>query len=316
MQEFLRVRDFFSSKEKDLKLELIAGKGGLDRKITVSDISRPGLAFTGYFMHFPYERTQVIGKSEFAYLESLPPQKQAELLNKIFSHENAVCCILTSGLGPTPTLIETFDKLNVPLFMTSSASSALIAELIYYLDAKLAPNIKLHGVLVSVYGLGVFIIGKSGIGKSECALELVKRGHMLIADDIVHITKHSGHSLFGQGLSVAKHLIEVRGVGIIDIRSVFGIGNTLDEIKLGLVLELKEWDEVKKPERVGIEEQFREILDVNIPSVVLPVGPGRNLAVLVETACLNQRLKNKGFFVAREFGKRISQAIEDKKNAH
>lgn len=316
MSAFLEVRALLEEKSGDLKLELIAGEKGLGRKIMVSDISRPGLAFTGYFQHFPYERTQVIGKSEFTYFDSLSYDKQTELLRKIFSHKDAACCILTGSLGPTKAMSDIFSILEVPLLRTELSSSALVGELIYFLDAKLAPNIKLHGVLTSVYGLGVFIIGKSGIGKSECALELVKRGHMLIADDVVDISKQSGGSLTGKGILLSKYLIEVRGLGIIDIKNVFGIGNTLDEARIELVIQLEDWDEVQKLERVGIDEQFTEILGVNVPNVVIPVGPGRNLAVLVETACLNQRLKNKGFSAAKEFNERVKQSMLENKNGN
>ncbi|MDR1951921.1 MAG: HPr(Ser) kinase/phosphatase [Elusimicrobiota bacterium] len=316
MPQFLRVKQILDEKKEDLRLELIAGEKGLDRKITVSDISRPGLAFTGYFGHFPYERTQVIGKSEFTYLDSLSFERQIELLHKIFSHKNATCCILTQKLGPTKAMSEVFSNLAVPLLRTEFSSSALIGELIYFLNAKLAPSIKLHGVLVSVYGLGVLLVGKSGIGKSECALELVKRGHMLIADDVVNITKRSGSALFGTGIPLSKYLIEVRGLGIIDIKNVFGISNTLDEARVELVIKLEEWNMVSKMERLGLDEYFTEILNVQLPEVTIPVGPGRNLAVLVETASLNQRLKDKGFYAAREFDERVKKLISDESHGN
>ncbi|MDR2772661.1 MAG: HPr(Ser) kinase/phosphatase [Elusimicrobiota bacterium] len=314
MSSFLEVGQLFEEKAKDLKLELIAGQKGLKRKITASDISRPGLAFTGYFEHFPYERVQVIGKSEFTYLNSLSFEKQASILNKIFSHKRAICCILTQNLGPTEAMSEVFSSLEVSLLRTEFSSSALIGELIYFLNAKLAPSIKLHGVLVSVYGLGVLITGKSGIGKSECALELVKRGHMLVADDMVNITKRSGGTLFGNGMSLSKYLIELRGLGIIDVKDVFGIGNTLDDVCVELVIRLEEWNEANKMERLGLDEYFTYILNVQLPEVTLPVGPGRNLAVLVETASLNQRLKKKGIYAARELDHKLKNIIAEKNN--
>jgi HPr kinase/phosphorylase len=312
---FLDVGTLLKEKKDDLKLELLTGEGGLNRKITVSDINRPGLAFTGYFEHFPYERTQVIGISEYTYLSSLSGEKQLELLQRIFSHKNATCCILTRDLKPSEFMVKVFSDLEVPLIKTTLNSSSFIGDLIYYLDGKLAPSIKLHGVLTNVYGLGVLIMGKAGIGKSECALELVKRGHMLVADDIVDIKKRSGRALVGSGLEITKHLIEVRGVGIIDVKNLFGIGNILDESHIEMIIKLEEWESVKKYERVGIDEYFTDILGVSVPEVTIPVGPGRNLAVLVETASLNQRLKNKGHFTAKDLSNRLQKIISAKEKS-
>jgi len=309
----LNVGTLIEEKREDLKLELVGGKGGLDKKITVADISRPGLAFCGYFEHFPYERTQVIGIGEYTYLNGLDYDNQVKMLHKIFSHPNATCCILTRGLKPTKAMIEVLDALNVPLIKTSLSSSSFISDLIYYFEGKLAPSIKIHGVLINVYGLGVLIMGKAGIGKSECALELVKRGHMLVADDIVNIKKMSGRTLVGSGIEITKHLIEVRGVGIIDVKSLFGIGSILDESHIEYVIKLEEWENVQKTERVGMDEFYNEILGVQVPEITVPVGPGRNLAVLVETATLNQRLKNKGYFTAKELSDRLQKAISQKK---
>ncbi|AKL97466.1 HPr(Ser) kinase/phosphatase [Endomicrobium proavitum] len=308
----LDVGILLNEKSEELKLELVAGKNGLNKKITVADISRPGLAFSGYFEHFPYERTQVIGISEYTYLNSLDYGQQLKMLHKIFSHPNATCCILTRGLEPTKAMFEELESLQIPLIKTSLNSSSLISDLIYYFDGKLAPTIKIHGVLINVYGLGVLIMGHAGIGKSECALELVKRGHMLVADDMVNIKKMSGRTLLGSGLEITKHLIEVRGVGIIDVKSLFGIGSILDESHIEYVIKLEEWDKVKKTERVGMDELYTEILGVNVPEIIVPVGPGRNLAVLVETATLNQRLKNKGYFTAKELSARLQKAISQK----
>jgi HPr kinase/phosphorylase len=307
----LEVKQLLKEKGVHLKLELIAGSDGLDREITVSDISRPGLAFAGYFGHFPYERTQVIGKSEWTYLDSLPYQTQTSILDKIFSHKDATCCILTRKLEPTQAMTDVFSNLQIPLLRTELSSSALIGELIYFLEGKLAPSIKLHGVLASVYGLGVFITGASGIGKSECALELVKRGHSLIADDVVDIKKRSGRFIVGKALDLSKNLIEARGIGIIDVKSIFGIGFILDEARVELVIKLESWDKVNKIDRTGINDAFAEILGVNVPEITIPVGPGRNLAILVETASLNQRLKNGGFSAAKDFDEKVKRAIDE-----
>ncbi|MDR0822909.1 MAG: HPr(Ser) kinase/phosphatase [Endomicrobium sp.] len=312
----LDVSTLLNEKGKDLKLELVAGAKGLERKITVSDVNRPGLAFCGYFEHFPHERTQIIGNSEHAHLSALDENTQVKLLKKIFSYPDIPCCILTRKLPPPPSLISVLDECKVPLIRTELVSSSLIGDLIYYLDGKLAPTIKMHGVLASLYGLGVFILGKSGIGKSECALELVKRGHMLVADDVVNIKKRSGRVLMGSCLDLTKHLIEVRGLGIINIREIFGIGSILDHTQIELVIKLEEWQNIQEVDRFGAEEHCAEILDIEIPQVSIPVGPGRNLAVLVETAALNQRLKDEGCWTGKEFEAKIRKKIEEKNNGN
>lgn len=308
----LNVGTLIEEKANDFKLELIAGAGGLERLITVADTNRPGLAFAGYFAHLPYERVQIIGIAEHTYLQTLTYQKQCDMLLKIFSPKQVPCCIITRSFEPLPSMIEVFNKLDVPLLSTKLTSAQLLGDLVYYFDEKLAPMQKVHGVLCNVYGLGVFIRGKSGIGKSECALELVKRGHMLVSDDVVEITKRSGHLLIGKSSGVLKHHMEIRGIGIIDIKNMFGIANILDESKIELVINLTGWDAVKQCERLGIDEYYTDILGVNVPELTIPVGPGRNLAIIVETASLNQRLKNKGYFSAVELNKKLMAAMNKK----
>jgi HPr kinase/phosphorylase len=299
------VATLLKEKSDDFKLELLAGRAGLGRIITVPNINRPGLALSGFFEHFPYERIQVIGVTEHTYLKYLDCDAQMKVLTKIFSDERAVSCILTRNLEPIDAMIKVFSDLDISLLRTELRSSSFITDLGYYLDDKFAPSIKIHGVMTSVYGLGVLIIGKSAIGKSECALELVKRGHKLVADDVVNIKKRLGRTLVGSGLEITKHLIEVRGIGIIDVKRLFGIGNILDEARIELVIKLEEWDRVKKYERVGIDEYYTEYLSLKVPAVTIPIGPGRNFAVLVETASLNQRLKNKGYFTAKDLDRKL-----------
>jgi len=310
----LTVGTLIEEKAQDLKLTLIAGSGGLQKRITVPDTNRPGLAFAGYFAHLPYERVQIIGIAEHTFLKSVPYEKQCEMLTKIFSHPQVPCCIVTRAFEPLQSMLEVFNKLNVPLLSTSLSSAQLLGDLLFYLDEKLAPMQRVHGVLCNVYGLGVFIRGKSGVGKSECALELVKRGHMLVSDDIVEIKKRSGRILMGKATGVVKHHMELRGVGIIDIRNMFGIANILDESKIELVINLVDWLEVKKYERLGIDEYYTNILGVNVPEITIPVAPGRNLAIIVETASLNQRLKNKGCFAAIEMNKKLMEQMNNDKN--
>jgi HPr kinase/phosphorylase len=308
----ITVGTFLQEKNEDLKLELLAGVEGLQRPIKVSEVNRPGLAFSGYFEHFPAERTQIIGMSEYAFLSALPPERQIDVLEKVFSFPDIPCCILTRSLEPTSELVQTTQKFRVPLLRTSLRSSQLMGELIFYLEDKMAPSTNVHGVLVSVYGLGVLIVGNAGIGKSECALELVKRNHMLVADDVVEIFQRSGGLLVGRGEEIIRHHMEVRGLGIIDVRSLFGIGFILDESRIELVIKLEEWKANQEYERSGLEEHTTSILDVKVPEIILPVGPGRNLAVLVEIASLNQRLKNKGHYTAQELNQRLIQIMSQR----
>jgi HPr kinase/phosphorylase len=294
------------------RFKLLAGRGGIYRCISVPDINRPGLALTGFLEHFPYECIQVIGLTEYTYFSYLDNNSQIEVLTKIFSNEKAVACILTRDLVPTDTMLKVFSDLNVPLLKTHLRASLFISDLNYYLDNKLAPSIKIHGVMVNVYGLGVLIVGKSGIGKSECVLELVKRGHKFIADDIVNIKKLSSEKfLTGNSLEITKYLIEVRGIGIIDIKELFGIGNILNESKIELVIKLEEWDQLKKYDRIGIDDYYVEYLGVEVPEITIPVAPGRNLAILIETASLNQRLRNKGYFLTKVLDFKLRQELNN-----
>ena len=308
----ITVATFFQDKNEDLKLELVSGIEGIDREIKVSEINRPGLAFTGYFEHFASERIQIVGIGEHAYLKSLTTEQQSKILEKVFSFPSTPCIIVSRGLEPMPELVRLSQKHKVPLFKTSVMTSRLMGELIFYLDNKMAPSTKLHGVLTRVYGLGVLIVGDAGIGKSECALELVKRDHMIVADDVVVIYRRSGGRLVGRGEEIIKHHMEIRGLGIIDVKSLFGIGYILDDTNVELVIRLEEWKKNTVYERVGLEEHFTSILDVQVPEVVLPVGPGRNLAVLVEIASLNQRLKNQGHYSAKELNQKLIQQMTKK----
>jgi len=308
----ITVGTLLQEKNEDLKLELVAGVEGLQRPIKVSEVNRPGLAFTGYFDHFPAERIQIIGMAEFAFLNSLPPDRQTDVLENVFSFPDMPCCILSRGLEATAEMVRATQKFKIPLFRTPLRSSQLMGELIFFLENTMSPSTNMHGVLVSVYGLGVLIIGNAGIGKSESALELVKRNHMLVADDVVEIFQRSGGILVGRGEEIIRHHMEVRGLGIIDIRSLFGIGFILDEARIELVIRLEEWNANREYERVGLDEHTTTILDVKVPEIILPVGPGRNLAVLVEIASLNQRLKNKGHYTAQELNQRLIQLMSQR----
>lgn len=307
----LTVEELFCDKNKDLRLNLLSGKEGLNRQITVTEINRPGLTLTGYFKYFRYERIQIIGGGEHSYLKSLTNKEKIKILNKFFSYRPP-CVIVTRNAKPIKELITTAQRYQVPLFVTSLATPPFITELIAYLEEKLAPLITMHGTLVDVYGLGVLIHGESAIGKSETALELIKRGHMLISDDVVEIRQKPGGVLIGSGKEVVSHHMEIRGLGIIDVRTLFGMGAVLDRTRIELVIRLEEWDESKEYERLGLDDNYTEILGVKIPELVIPVRPGRNIAVLIEVAAMNQRLKGKGFYSARELDKHIIELMRKK----
>lgn len=308
----LTVKELLQEKHAEFKLELLAGAKGLERTISVIDINRPGLAVGGFFDHFRAERIQLIGRGEHAYLSSSGAENRKDVLKQFLAFKGLPCVILTRGLDVPRDLKEVCEEAGVPLLRTQWDTAQFISEVSVYLEDKLSPSTTVHGVLVDVYGLGVLLLGESGIGKSECAIELVKRGHMLVSDDVVNIQHHSGGILFGTSEETIKHHMEVRGLGIIDIRAIFGVGAILDKTRIELVIRLEMWEPNKEYERLGLEERTTDILDVPVPEVILPVRPGRNLAVLIEIAALNQRLKSKGQHSARELNQRLIDLMRKK----
>jgi HPr kinase/phosphorylase len=305
----VNVGTLLKEKSERLKLQLISGVEGLARPIKVSEINRPGLVFSGFFEHFPAERVQIIGLAEHAFLRSLSEDRQREVLEKMLSYPDFPCSIITRNLEPLNVLKEVHERMKAPLILSDMKPSQLMAEIIFYLEDKMAKKTKVHGVLVSVYGLGVLIIGNAGIGKSESALELVKRGHMFVADDVVELRQRSGGTLIGKGEEIIQHHMEVRGLGIVNVHNLFGIGFILNETKIDLVVRLVDWSETQDYERVGLEDHFTTFLEVQVPEIVLPVRPGRNLAILIEMASLNQRLKNEGRHSAKELNQRLLQIM-------
>ncbi|MFH1282941.1 MAG: HPr(Ser) kinase/phosphatase [bacterium] len=305
-ENVLTVSKLYSADKKDqLKLQLIGGSKGLKRKITVSEINRPGLVLAGFFDFFRAERVQVFGKGEHSYINSLPKKKVREVFSMMLNYDALPCLFFTRNLRPHWEVIQICNKKNVPIFKTSLDTANFVSEVTVFLEENLAPFTTIHGVLVYIYGLGVLITGVSGIGKSECALELLKRGHMIVADDVVEIRHRSGGLLIGSGDEVIRHHMEVRGLGIIDIRNIFGVGTILDSYKIELVVHLEMWNPKKEYDRLGLEQKETEILGIKVPILNIPIYPGRNLAVLIEIAALNQRLRNKGLFTGRELNKKL-----------
>ncbi len=303
----ITVKEFYSDNKSRLSLHVLAGEEFLpQKKIIVSDINRPGLALSGFFDYFPYERIQVFGKTELSYIKKLGAQKANAVLKRIFS-KNVCCAIVTRDLKAPFNFLKIARKHKVPVLTTSLFTTKIISASMIYLEKRLAARMTMHGTFVDVYGIGVLIVGKSGIGKSEISLELVKRGHRLVADDIIEVTKVSDDQLEGKGLSIIHHHMEIRGVGIIDIRNLFGVGAVRDDQKIELMMHLEEWEKGKDYERLGIEEHSEEILGVKVSKIILPVKPGRNLSVIIEVAAMTQRLKAGGYNPARELNKNINK---------
>jgi HPr kinase/phosphorylase len=297
----LTVGELLKEQRDRLRLELITGEKALGQRVIAAEVNRPGLALAGHPAHFRAERIQIIGRGEHAYCTAAPAKKLDQNLDRMLSKPNIPCLVITRNLSTPPALVRACKKFKVPLLRTSLDTASFVGELSALLEDRLAPTTKLHGVLVDVYGLGVLIQGDAGIGKSECALELVKRGHILVADDMVEVRQKRGDILIGSCPEPLKHYMEVRGLGILDIRLLFGIGSILTSSQIGLAVYLEMWSPSAQYERVGLERKMTRILDVDIPMVRIPVRPGRNLAVLIEVAALNQRLKSQGYFSAETF---------------
>ncbi len=269
-----------------------------------SDVSRPGLPLAGFFNDFESGRIQMIGNMEHSYLDSLGSEKRYESLNNFMQHD-VVAIVVTRGLDIFPELMELAKKHNTPLFRTAETTSDFMSSLISSLNVSLAERMTRHGVLVEVYGEGILILGDSGIGKSETAIELVKRGHRLIADDAVEIKRVSNKTLVGSAPELIRHYIELRGIGIVDVRRIFGMGSVKETEKIDLVINFEAWEQGKMYERLGLDTEYAEILGLKIPSITIPVKPGRNLAVVIEIAAMNNRQKKMGYNTALEFSKRM-----------
>lgn len=267
--------------------------------ISEKDINRLGLELTGFFDYFNSTRLVVMGRTENAYLSGLTSEERYKILDGIFVFEPPAV-IITKNIEPYPELIKAAKKSFIPILRTSEMTSNFIADIVEFLDVKLAPRITRHGVLVEVYGQGIYIIGDSGVGKSETAIELIQRGHRLVADDSVQIRKINDKKLTGSAPKNLRHFIELRGVGIIDARSIFGMGSVKVTQEIDMVVNLEMWDRAKIYDRIGIENEYAKILGVNIPIVTIPVTPGRNLAIIVEVAAMNNRQKKMGYNAAKE----------------
>ena len=284
-----------------------------DKRIMTAEINRPALQLTGYLEHFANERVQIIGYVEYTYLMQLPDDKRLMKYERFISSK-IPCVIFSTMTKPSQDMLDLAVKYNVPTFVTERTTSSLMAEIIRWLGVQLAPCISIHGVLVDVFGEGILITGESGIGKSEAALELIKRGHRLVSDDVVELRKVSDVTLVGSAPDITRHFIELRGIGIIDVKTLFGVESVKDTQSVDLVIKLEEWDRDKEYDRLGLTEEYIEYLGNKIVCHSLPIRPGRNLAVIVETAAVNHRQKKMGYNVAEELYKRVQANIARKRD--
>lgn len=293
---------------KEFSLEsIVMPKNPDDLFVSTAETNRPGLQLSGYYEFFDNDRIQVIGKSEDSFLYKFDENDYLRRIDALMASKPPAV-IITRGLPVSSSMIESAKKNGVPLLRTDDATSSFISSLIAYLNVHLAPRITRHGVLVEVYGEGILLLGESGVGKSETAIELVKRGHRLIADDAVEIRRVSSKSLVGSSPENIRHFIELRGIGIINARRIFGMGAVKLTEKIDLIINMEQWDAEKVYDRMGLESQTTNILDLEIPSVTIPVKPGRNLAVIIEVAAMNNRQKKMGYNAAQELLKKLGMA--------
>ena len=300
----IRVDDFV----KALSLTTLCASSKNEWPIESADLNRPGLQFAGHYEYFAMERPQVIGKAEMGYLESLEPEVRVARLRKFFSYP-IPCVILCRGMRPPEELVPLAKEHDVPVFQTDVVTTRFFMNAIIYMRQCLAPRETLHGVLLEVYGVGVLITGRSGVGKSEAALELVKRGHQLVADDVVDICRVSDDRLTGECPEMVRHFMEIRGIGIIDIRAMYGVGAVALSKSIDLVMHMEKWVEGKEYDRLGLSEEYITILGVKVPHQIMPVRPGLNLAIIIEVAARDLSLKRMGYSAAHELDRRLNEMI-------
>lgn len=306
----LDLLDLELSGHDALDLKCIAGRRGLPRAITVPEINRPGLALSGFYESFASKRVQVFGRGETAYLQKLNRENNVEAL-KSFFRPDMPCCVFTYNLEPTEDFRKIAEESCCPILQTSLTSNEFSDRIMRVFSNTFAPHKTMHGVLVEVYGIGILLNGHSGVGKSETALELVERGHRLVADDIIEVRCVNGNILLGRGANtMISHHMEIRGLGIINISQLYGVGAIRDQKEVQLIVQLEDWDSSKAYDRLGTDQKYKELLGVKVPVIEIPVRPGRNLPIIIEAAAMNERLKNMGYNSAKEFNQNILKWIE------
>jgi HPr kinase/phosphorylase len=311
----LSIQELLGEKEAGLDLELLAGERGLGKCIQVPRIQKPGLALAGYTTNLHPDRIQVLGSTELSYLAHLSPEKVERNLRKLCSLDIS-CFIITKGQEPPELLVRDAEAQGIPLLRTHHQSSTFISLITKFLEERLLPSTVVHGVLVDVLGVGALLLGKSGIGKSECALDLVLRGHRLVADDVVKVRLKLPAVLFGEGIDLLHYHMEIRGLGIINIKHLFGVAAIRERKKIDLAIELVDWKEDTEYDRLGLGDQIYTVLGLTIPLLKIPVRPGRNVATIIEVAARNQLLKEMGYHSALEFQDRLEQRMAETARLH
>jgi HPr kinase/phosphorylase len=309
------LRDLEDSRE--LPMELLAGGAGLDRRITIAQPQKTGLALSGFDAYLHGGRVLVFGESEVRYVESLDPAERVSALDRVLGHD-LPCVLITGGFTPSPEIIEAADRKAVPLLRTTASTPEAMSRLAALLDTHLGARGIVHGVLMDILGLGVLVIGESGIGKSECALDLVVRGHRLVADDAVELRCRAQSYVLGSCPELTRHHMEIRGLGLINVQDLFGVASTRTSKRVELVVQLERWEPGREYDRLGIDDEFYELLGIRIPMVRMPVAPGRNVAILVEVAARNQLLRSRGHHAARKLVDRLNRqlAADEAANEH
>ncbi len=303
----VRTKDIYEK----FKMELISGEEGISKPISTSDLSRPGIEIAGFYEYYPAERMQLLGKTELTFFNKLSKSERKDRMDMLCK-DITPGIIITRGQEVPPELIEASERESVPVLRSSMTTTRLFSHITNYLESKLAPTTAVHGVLVDIYGVGVLITGKSGVGKSETALELVKRGHRLVADDCVEIRQEDQSTLVGGAPELIEHLLEIRGLGIINVMTLFGAGSVLSHKKISLIINLELWEKNKHYDRLGLDDEKQRIIDTEIPRLTVPVRPGRNLAVIIEVAAMNFRLKRMGMNAAQQFSSKLSEVIDER----
>ncbi len=311
-KKFITVGQFFEANHERFKLHKLNGENGFDNHIKDKNLHRPGLALAGYVDLFTYDRVQIIGNTEINYLNSLSPDQRYRAFTSLLEFKMP-CIVLTNGNQLEQGLLDAASNKGIPIFGTPFETTKIAYFIADFLDDQFAPQIVLHGSFVDVYGVGVLLMGRSGIGKSEIALDLVERGHRLVADDVVNVTRKGEGILMGSGTELVKHFMEIRGLGLIDVRSMFGIRAIRFQKRVEVVVELEDWKPDEDYTRTGLDDTPVSVLDVELPHVRLPIFPGKNVTVITEVIALNYLLKHYGYDAAKEFAKRLEGQIEAKR---
>jgi len=308
----LRVRDLLERKGDPLQLEALTGEVGLERIIPTPEASSPGLALAGYTKRFAAHRMHVLGETEITYLASLGAAERRASL-ETFLRFDLPCVVISKGQDPPPELLELARAQGVPVIRTKLKTAEFYRRLKPFLDEAFAPNTTVHASLADVFGVGLLFLGRSGIGKSECVLDLVERGHRLVADDIVHVTRHGNDVLIGRGHELARHYMEIRGVGLIDIRALFGVRAVRQQKRIEVVVQLDDWDATREYDRTGLDGQTTQLLDIALPLVTVPLNPGKNLTVICEVVAMNHLLRYSGVDSAKHFNERLLKRMAERR---